>query len=139
MNKQTDDDTYIDIEFQNGYKSDLIDRMFLYGSNMVNRYSEKATRFGSLCDPTSHTPFDKVHCIAIWILNCNMPEFKKFGNEPIIGEFNFRSLTNPEKYVPLNGLKIYPVELKKGNKILDLSLERQTEFTQFMSEANKLG
>ena len=123
---QTDDDTYIDIEVQNGYKSDLIDRMFLYGSNMVNRYSEKATRF------------DKVHCIAIWILNCNMPEFKKFGNEPIIGEFNFRSLTNPEKYISLNGLKIYPVELKKGNKILDLSLEKQTWINFLNNSSNNI-
>ena len=123
---QTDDGTYIDIEVQNGYKSDLIDRMFVYGAGMVHRYSEKATRF------------DKTHCIAIWILNCNMKEFKKFGNEPIIGEFNFRSLKRPEKYIALEGLKIYPIELRKGLGILDLSPEKQTWINFLIDSTNNI-
>ena len=111
---QTDDGTYIDIEVQNGYRDDLIDRMFVYGANMVTRYSEKATLFNS------------TRCIAIWILNCNMPVFKQFGNDQIIGEFNFRSLKHPENYLSIEGLKIYPIELSKGTNISDLSPIKQT-------------
>lgn len=111
---QTEDGAYIDIEVQNGYRDDLVDRMFVYGANMVTRYSEKATLFNS------------VKCIAIWILNCNMPVFNKFGNETIIGEFNFRSLQSPDKYLPIEGLKIYPIELNKGTSVLDLSPVKQT-------------
>ena len=66
--------------------------MFVYGANMVTRYSEKATLFNS------------TRCIAIWILNGNMPVFKKFGNDQIIWEFNFRLLKHPENYLPIEWL-----------------------------------
>ena len=81
---------------------------------MITRYSEKATKYSS----------DK--CIAIWILNCNIPEFKQFGNDPIIGAFNFRSRINPSNYLQMKELTIYPVQLKKGLTVLDLSPEKQT-------------
>ena len=110
---QTDDGTYIDIEVQNGYREDLIDRMFIYGTNMVNKYSEKATKF------------DSTICIAIWILNCKVKEFNRFGNDPIIGEFVFRSKLDSSKYLPLKELKIYPIELKKGLDVLKLSPKKQ--------------
>ena len=69
--------------------------MIVYGANMITRYSEKATKYSS----------DK--CIAIWILNCNIPEFKQFGNDPIIGAFNFRSRINPSNYLQMKELTIY--------------------------------
>ncbi len=111
---KTDDGIYIDIEVQNGYKEDLADRMVVYGANMITRYSEKSTKYSS----------DK--CIAIWILNCNIPAFKQFDNDPIIGAFDFRSRINPSNYLQMKELTIYPVQLKKGLKILDLSPEKQT-------------
>lgn len=71
----------------------------MYCANMVTRYSKKATLFNS------------TRYIAIWILNCNMPVFKRFGDNQIIVEFNFRSLKHPENYLLIEGLKIYPIEL----------------------------
>ena len=121
---QTDDGTYIDIEVQNGYREDLIDRMFIYGTNMVNKYSEKATRF------------DSTMCIAIWILNCRVKEFNHFGNDPIIGEFVFRSKLDSSKYLPLKELKIYPIELKKGLNVLKLSPKKQTWINFLMTSDN---
>ena len=111
---QTDDGSYIDIEVQRSYKPDLIDRMFVYGANMITRYSEKSTGFNT------------TKCIAIWILDCNMPDFKIFGNDPIIGEFNFRSMIDGSKYLPLEGLKVYPIELKKGTEINNISSYKET-------------
>ena len=121
---QTDDGTYIDIEVQNGYREDLIDRMFIYGTNMVNKYSEKATKF------------DSTICIAIWILNCKVKEFNRFGNDPIIGEFVFRSKLDSSKYLPLKELKIYPIELKKGLDVLKLSPKKQTWINFLMTSDN---
>ena len=121
---QTDDGTYIDIEVQNGYREDLIDRMFIYGTNMVSKYSEKATRF------------DSTICIAIWILNCRVKEFNHFGNDPIIGEFVFRSKLDSSKYLPLKELKIYPIELKKGLDVLNLSPKKQTWINFLMTSDN---
>ena len=121
---QTDDGTYIDIEVQNGYREDLIDRMFIYGTNMVSKYSKKATRF------------DSTICIAIWILNCRVKEFNHFGNDPIIGEFVFRSKLDSSKYLPLKELKIYPIELKKGLDVLNLSPKKQTWINFLMTSDN---
>ena len=66
---------------KNGYEADLADRMIIYGANMVNRYSEKATDFCSLHSHTScyNTQFNSNKCIAIWILNCNIPELGAFN------------------------------------------------------------
>jgi predicted transposase/invertase (TIGR01784 family) len=86
---QTDDGTHIDIEVQRSYKPDLIDRMFVYGANMITRYSEKSTGFNT------------TKCIAIWILDCNIPSFKMFGKEQVIGEFTFRSMIDGSKYLPI--------------------------------------
>ena len=120
---QTDDGSYIDIEVQRSYKPDLIDRMFVYGANMITRYSEKSTGFNN------------TKCIAIWILDCNMTDFKMFGNDPIIGEFNFRSMIDGSKYLPLEGLKIYPIELRKGTDIENISSYKET-WINFLKTSN---
>ena len=99
---QTDDGTYIDIEVQQGYRQDLIDRMLIYGARMLSEHSEKASLF------------NRTKCISIWILDCNMPEFNIFKQDPIIGQFCFRSTIDGSTYLPLKGLEIYPIELKKG-------------------------
>ena len=111
---QTDDGTYIDIEVQQGYRQDLIDRMLIYGAKMLSEHSEKATMF------------DSIKCISIWILNCSMPEFDIFKQDPIIGQFCFRSTLNGSTYLPLQGLTIYPIELKKGTNIKNISTFKET-------------
>ena len=111
---QIDDGSYIDIEVQRGYRFDLLERMLIYGARMLSEYSQKATRFNS------------TKCIAIWILDCSMPEFKQFGNEPIIGTFDFRSETNKSNFLPLKGLRIYPIELKKEANIKNITTFKET-------------
>ena len=78
MFSETDEGSVAD---QNGYKPDLVDRMIVYGANMITRYSEQATDFCSLHSHTScyNTQFNSNKCIAIWILNCNIPELGAFN------------------------------------------------------------
>ena len=111
---QVDDGTYIDIEVQRGYKTDLLSRMFTYGSRMISKYGEKGTSF------------DSTRCVAIWLLDCNLPEFKIFNNDRVIGEFHFKSLDRKEIDIALDMLKIYPIELKKGNTIEEFSKIKKT-------------
>ena len=111
---QIDDGSYIDIEVQQGHRFDLLDRMLVYGARMLAEHSQKATRFNS------------TKCIAIWLLNCNMPEFKMFSNNPIIGQFGFSSELDRSIFLPLEGLKVYPIELKKGTDIKNITTVKQT-------------
>ena len=110
----TDDGTHIDVEVQQCYRPDLIDRMFVYGANMVSRYNKKSTSY------------NRTKCIAIWILDCNIPSFKIFGKEQVIGEFCFHGTGKPEVYLPVDELKIYPIELKKGTDINNITTLKET-------------
>ena len=124
---QVDDGTYVDIEVQQGYSKDLLYRMSVYGTRMVSKYSQKGT------------DFDSTRCIAIWLLNCNMPEFNIFGNDRIQGEVHFKSLDRTELSLPVELLKIYPVELKKGSRIEKFSEIKKTwiEFLRASNDARK--
>ncbi len=124
---QVDDGTYVDIEVQQGYSKDLLYRMSVYGTRMVSKYSQKGT------------DFDSTRCIAIWLLNCNMPEFNMFGNDRIQGEVHFKSLDRKELSLPVELLKIYPIELKKGSNVEHFSEIKKTwiEFLSASSEAKK--
>ena len=133
----TDDGTHIDIEVQQGYRPDLVDRMFVYGANMVTRYNKKSTSY------------NRTKCIAIWILDCNMPDFEIFGKEQVIGEFCFHSINNmnnvnkinkinkTEVYLPMEGLKVYPIELKKGTDIENISTFKET-WINFLKTSNDI-
>ena len=121
----TDDGTHIDIEVQQGYRPDLIDRMFVYGANMVTRYNKKSTSY------------DRTKCIAIWILDCNIPEFSRFEKEPIIGQFCFRSATNGSKYLLLDELIIYPIELRKGTDIENMTSYKEA-WIRFLKTSNDI-
>lgn len=88
--------------------------MFVYGAGMINEHLEKASAFNS------------IECIAIWILDCKIPEFARFENEPIIGQFCFRSTNNESKYLALKELEVYPIELKKGINMKNMSSYKQT-------------
>ena len=92
---QVDNGTYVDIEVQQGYTKDLLYRMAVYGARMISKYSKKGA------------PFDSTKCIAIWLLNCNMPSFKMFNNDRIQGEIHFKSLERNELSLPVDLLKIY--------------------------------
>ncbi|MBQ9392267.1 MAG: Rpn family recombination-promoting nuclease/putative transposase, partial [Lachnospiraceae bacterium] len=122
---KTDDGTYVDVEVQQSYSIDLIERMFVYGSRMVTKYNEKGTDFNT------------TRCIAIWLLDCNIPAFKMFNNNRVLGEFHFKSLDREELTLPLNMLRIYPIELKKGTSIERFS-EIKKMWVEFLKESNNV-
>ena len=124
---QVDNGTYVDIEVQQGYTKDLLSRMSVYGARMISKYSKKGT------------PFDNTRCIAIWLLNCNIPSFKMFNNDRIQGEIHFKSLERNELSLPVELLKIYPIELKKGANVKKYSEIKRgwIEFLRSSSDVKK--
>lgn len=74
-----EDGTYIDIEVQKSYASDLLNRFLLYGAKQLCKHTTK----GKKSKPLDIEP----SVISIWILDCNLKGLETFSNLLPIGSF----------------------------------------------------
>lgn len=110
-----EDGTYVDIELQRSYASDLLNRFLLYGAKQLCKHSSKGKNVPTLdVEP-------KV--ISIWILDCCVKGLEIFTEDLPIGNFCYTTENDITKKVITPNFTIIPLELPKIKKYKNVNPE----------------
>ena len=99
---QIENGTYIDIELQKSYASDLLNRFLLYGAKQL-------CKKGKNVPPLNIEP----KIISIWILDCKVKGLEVFEDELPVGNLCYTSNNNSNRKVITPNFSIIPIELPK--------------------------
>ena len=100
---KTNDGTYIDVELQRSYASDLLNRMLLYGAKQFCTHATKGRK--------SLDTEPKV--ISIWILDCLVKGLEEFNDEIPEGNLTYLGKKDVNRRVITPNFRIIPIELPK--------------------------
>lgn len=125
---KTNDGTFIDIELQRSYASDLLNRMLLYGAKQFCKHSMKGKNTPSLdVEP-------KV--ISIWILDCLVKGLEEFNDEIPEGNFVYLGNKDINRKVITPNFKIIPIELPKLKNYKEITPELMSWLRFFKKSEN---
>ena len=126
---QTKDGTYIDIELQRSYASDLLNRFLLYSAKQLCKHTSK----GKNAPPLDVAP----KIISIWILDCKVKGLEEFDDALPTGNLCYTSDIDITKRVVTPNFSIIPIELHKIRKYKNITPEL-VSWLKFFEESKEI-